>query len=339
MRIGFFGDGPWAHLAIEKLGEQSEFDIVYIVARYDNPDPILKMYAAKLNVPFYIFENVNEASVVKCLALHLTDVNVSMSFNQILRQDIVKMAPLGFINCHAGLLPFYRGRNVLNWALINGEKEFGVTVHYIDAGIDTGDIILQRKVEITPHDDYESVLNKAYKLCADTLVSALKLIDRGEVNVVSQSTIHPIGTYFGQRKEGDEYIDWNWSSERIYNFVRAITKPGPGARTFCGNQEYIVWKAEMISEAPEYIATVGEVVGRDSFGVFVKTGNSTIKLIQGAFINDASSSYGSQIPKLKVGTRFIGKNKFEQLLVKEDIDRLKKNLEKALSANRIFQNQ
>ena len=72
-----------------------------------------------------------------------------MSFNQIFRKDIINLTPIGIINCHAGKLPFYRGRNILNWVLINDEKEFGITVHFVDEGIDTGDIILQKTFPIT----------------------------------------------------------------------------------------------------------------------------------------------------------------------------------------------
>ena len=77
-----------------------------------------------------------------------------MSFDQIFKEEIINIPPLKIINCHAGKLPFYRGRNILNWALINDEKEFGITVHYVDFGIDTGDSILQKNYEITDDDDY-----------------------------------------------------------------------------------------------------------------------------------------------------------------------------------------
>jgi methionyl-tRNA formyltransferase len=98
-----------------------------------------------------------------------------MSFNQIFREEIMNMPPLKTINCHAGQLPFYRGRNILNWALINDEKCFGITVHYVDSGIDTGDIILQRTYPINDADNYKSLLEVAYTECANILYDAIKI--------------------------------------------------------------------------------------------------------------------------------------------------------------------
>ncbi|MGU3843294.1 methionyl-tRNA formyltransferase, partial [Vibrio diabolicus] len=183
--------------------------------------------------------------------------------NQILKKSIIDYAPLGFINCHAGALPFYRGRNPLNWALINGESSFGITVHYVDEGIDTGDIVEQRLYPITRKDNYGTLLNIAIIEFAIVLYSAIVKISKNEVNVIEQKDIHPVGTYFGIRTFGDEIIDFNWSAERIYNFVRAISYPGPRARFFFNNEEYAVESSELIPEAPNYIATVGEVVGRN----------------------------------------------------------------------------
>ena len=90
------------------------------------------------------------------------------------------MPRLKTINCHAGKLPFYRGRNILNWALINDEKEFGVTVLYMDEGIDTGDIVLQKTFPITEMDDYSTLLNRAYQECASLLFQSIKRIINGK---------------------------------------------------------------------------------------------------------------------------------------------------------------
>ena len=199
-----------------------------------------------------------------------------MSFDQILKSDIIHLAPKGFINCHAGALPFYRGRNILNWALINGEKQFGVTVHYVDEGIDTGDIILQRFAPISREDRYGDLLNKASDLCAETLYDALVQINEGQVQAILQKAIHPVGFYCSARKNGDELIDWSWDSERIYNFVRGIADPAPGARTFCEGKEYIVDRVSLIENAPNYLDKPGNIVGKSEPGIAVKTGDNTI---------------------------------------------------------------
>lgn len=306
MKIGYFADGPWSHRAIELIAETDGLDIVFIVPRYDTQDPILREWADKLGVPFIPVENVNTNEFLSVMDDYKPDLLVSMSFNQILKKSIIDYAPLGFINCHAGALPFYRGRNPLNWALINGESSFGITVHYVDEGIDTGDIVEQRLYPITRKDNYGTLLNKAIIECANVLYSAIVKISKNAVNIIEQKDIHPVGTYFGIRTFGDEIIDFNWSAERIYNFVRAISYPGPRARFFFNNEEYAVESSELIPEAPNYIATVGEVVGRNENGIVVKVGDSTILL---TLVGRVKSGVTEQldVPKFKIGSRLTNR--------------------------------
>lgn len=308
MRIGYFADGPWAHKALRRMLINPDYKVLFIVVRHDTQDPILIQIAKETGIPWYSHSNVNSRDFVELIRHETPDLLVSMSFNQIIKQDLISLAPLGFINCHAGELPFYRGRNVLNWALINGESRFGVTVHYIDEGIDTGDIILQRYQSIDQDDDYASVLRKATELCAETLLDALKLISEEKVVVKKQDEIHPVGFYCGRRLPGDEFIDWNWSSERIHNFVRAITEPAPGAQTFIDGQALTIWKTSMISNAPSYIGVPGEVVGRNPDGVIVKTGDSTLMIREVSFPPDVKKI----VPQFRNGTR-LGINYFEYI--------------------------
>ena len=197
------------------------------------------------------------------------------------------------INCHAGKLPFYRGRNVLNWALINGEKDFGVTVHYVDDGVDTGDIIVQEAYEITENDDYSTLLSRSYGCCADNLYKALRKLFFGEVETIRQSDIHPTGFYCSQRKVGDEVLEWNQTSTDVFNFVRAICKPGPQARTFLNGEEVMINKVGLIDEAPVYKGIPGAVLGIDSLGLVVKTADSFVRVID--WTTEA---------KIRIGDRF-----------------------------------
>jgi methionyl-tRNA formyltransferase len=303
MKIGYFADGPWSHRAIELISETEELEIVFIVPRFDTQDPVLKDWAEKLNVPYIPVKDVNDLEFLKVMDRYEPDLLVSMSFNQILRKDIIDYARLGFINCHAGALPFYRGRNPLNWALINGESSFGITVHYVDEGIDTGDIVEQSMYPIERSDNYRTLLNKAISECANVLYSAIVKISRGKVERIVQDDIHPVGTYFGIRTIGDEIIDFSWSAEQIFNFVRAIGSPGPRARFFFNNEEYAIEQCELIPEAPNYIATVGEVVGRSSSGVVVKVGDSTILLTLVGHVKNGLVEK-LDVPKFRIGSRF-----------------------------------
>lgn len=278
MRIGYFADGPWAHRAIERIAADSRHEIAFIVPRYDTRDPVLADWARRLRAEFLLLEDVNTPASLEILRAFDVDIFVSMSYNQIFRSACIALPPLGIINCHAGALPFYRGRNILNWALINDEKRFGVTVHYIDGTIDTGDLIVQRFVAITDTDSYACLLDAAIDTCGVALYDALDLIERGQVQRVLQASIHPVGSYFGRRRPGDEWIDWGWTSRRIFNFVRAISPPGPCAMTLRDGTMLRVLSAEMIERAPDYIATEGEVVGVSARGATVKTGDSTLLL-------------------------------------------------------------
>ena len=303
MKIGYFADGPWAHQALEVLLATDRVQLAFIVARHGAPDPVLREYAERLGVPFLVSPNVNAPEFIERIRPYGSDLHISMSFDQILRAGMLQSAPKGFINCHAGALPFYRGRNVLNWALINGEPRLGVTVHYVDDGIDTGDIIVQRFADITLDDNYDTVLRKAVALCADTLTEAIRLIESGEVRRIPQSSIHPVGFYCGRRREGDEWIDWSWPSHRIHNFVRGITSPGPGARTYAGDATLAVLATELIPNAPEYLCTPGEVVGRDGRGNVVKSGNNSLRVTQVAAVGENGLLEEAKVPSFQIGTR------------------------------------
>jgi methionyl-tRNA formyltransferase len=280
LSIGYFADGPWSHNSFKKLIEDKSLEIKFIVPRKDTNDQTLKEFATKYDIQY--LENVsinseefyNRAREFKC------DLFVSMSFDQIFRNRIINIPQLGTINCHAGKLPFYRGRNVLNWVLINDEKEFGITVHYVDEGIDTGDIILQGLYPISDNDDYNTLLNTSYDACADLLYQSVKLIQSDKVASVKQSTLHPTGFYCGKRGEGDEIIDWSWSSRRIFNFIRAICKPGPLARTKFKGELVLINKAGIIVNAPNYINTPGQLLAKTEDGFLVKTGDSYLEIYE-----------------------------------------------------------
>ena len=121
--IGYFADGPWAHRALERIKEDPEIDLKFICARWDNPDLELKKFAKFYGIPFIMERNINSERFREILSVKSCDLFVSMSFNQIFRAPLYSLPRLGTINCHAGKLPNYRGRNILNWVLINDEKD------------------------------------------------------------------------------------------------------------------------------------------------------------------------------------------------------------------------
>ena len=280
MKIGYFADGPWSHTALTKLLSDETIQIAFVCARNDAPDPVLELKAAENGLKFITHPKINSAEFIDALRVYGCDLFVSMSFNQIFRSELINLPPLKTINCHAGKLPYYRGRNILNWALINDEKEFGITIHYVDEGIDTGDIIIQRCYPITDEDDYASLLDRAYDGCAGNLYDAIKLVQHGHATPFAQEDISPLGFYCSARKLGDERLDWNQKSRDVFNFVRAICRPGPEARTFLGDMEIKINKVEYLAAAPNYKGIVGAVVGVESDAFFVKTIDSYIKVTE-----------------------------------------------------------
>jgi len=280
IKIGYFADGPWSHNAFNLLIEDDSIEIAFIVPRTDSKDDTLKVYAEKYKIDYIKGYNINSDEFIDIAVKYECDLFVSMSFNQIFKERIINLPRFKTINCHAGKLPFYRGRNILNWALINDEKEFGITVHYIDEGIDTGDIILQRTFPISEDDNYKSLLNVSFTECATILYDAVKLVQEDKVKRIKQSDIHPVGSYCGQRKIGDEIIDWNNSSREIFNFIRAISEPGPKARTYINENEIKINRAKMIPQAPSYINIPGQIIGKTESGFIVKTNDSFIEISQ-----------------------------------------------------------
>lgn len=294
MRIGYFADGPWSHNALEKIIKDETLHVAFICARFDNPDPVLRERAKNLGIPFVTHKNINSNEFVNFLQSSRCDLFVSMSFNQIFKAQVINMPPYQTINCHAGKLPHYRGRNILNWALINDEKEFGVTVHYVDDNVDTGDIITQKCYRISDEDDYSTLLSRSYVYCASLLIEAIKLVQSGSVERIKQEQIHPVGFYCPQRKEGDERLNWSFSSREIFNFVRAICKPGPEARTFSNGVEVRINRVELIPDAPIYKSIPGAILKKEGNALIVKTADSFIRVTEWV---------SSQ--NLKVGDRLI----------------------------------
>jgi len=293
LKIGYFADGPWSHKTFSKLIKDPEIKICFICVRYESKDETLKNYAKINNIDYIKHKNVNSDDFIFSIKRYKCDLLVSMSFNQIFKSKILNLTKYKIINCHAGKLPFYRGRNVLNWALINDEKEFGITVHYIDEGIDTGDIILQKNFQITDNDNYNTLLEKAYLECPNILYDTILLFKKGNVKAYKQDKIHPVGFYCSERKKGDEILNWNQTSREIFNFVRAICRPGPCARTFINSKEMKINKVELIKNAPKYKSIVGAVINVEPTNFSVKTKDSYIKVSEFEFDG-----------KIKIGYRF-----------------------------------
>ena len=283
LNIGYFADGPWSHLAFQKLIKNPDIKISFICVRFDTKDQILRKYSSDYGIDLLKHENINSKDFIKSISRYECNLFVSMSFNQIFKKEIFNLPSLKTINCHAGKLPFYRGRNILNWVLINDEKNFGVTVHFVDEGIDTGDIILQEIYQINDDDDYSTLLKVAYVECANVLYKAINLIKNQTVHTIKQKDIHPTGLYCPKRKTGDEILNWDQTTREVFNFIRAICKPGPMSTSFVNGKEIKINKAEIVKNMHFSNSSVGSVLKNDDKGVYIKTRDSCVLVTEFEF--------------------------------------------------------
>lgn len=293
LKLGYFADGPWAHGALALLLEDPSISISFICARADNPDPYLRQQAEAQQIDFLVEPNINSATTTEAISKYDCDLFVSMSFNQIFRKHLYSLPRLGTINCHAGCLPKYRGRNILNWVLINDEKEFGITVHYVDDGVDTGDIIIQHLFPITDTDDYNSLLATAHTECPKILYQAICDIRDDKVQRIPQTTLPVSPLICSQRITGDETIDWSLTSREIFCFVRSLVPPGPCAITTFQNIPVRITMVELVTNAPVYKGIPGAILAKVGTAFLVKTGDTYIKIVE----------WSSEVP-LRAGGRF-----------------------------------
>lgn len=320
MKLVFFGDGAWAANSLARL-QQDGHEILAVVVRHRPSSGEPAETACSLGLPILQPAEANSPEFVAKLRGFTPELNLSVSYDQIIRRPLLEAAPLGFVNFHAGKLPDYRGRNVVNWALINGETEIGLTAHFMDEGIDTGDILLQRTLPISWVDTYGDVLSRVVDAFPDLVADTLSILQQGAVARRRQA--HFAGTYFAGRGPGDEWLDWADTSRNIHNKVRAISRPGPGARTKLVGKTVIVWRAFWDPSWPRYLATPGQVVGRkEGEGVVVKTGDSTLLVTE---TEEAVGVVGR--PRWPIGTRLGDPLGATLEGLRTDIDALKRRAE------------
>lgn len=295
LRIVLLGDGRWAAESLVAL-QAGGHDVAGVILRERPSDESLAQAARRLDVPLRQPARVNGQETQDWIAHLAPDLLVSIACDQILRRPLRDTAHLGALNFHAGKLPFYRGRNVINWAIINGEEEIGITAHFMDDGIDTGDIILQRTLPIGWTDTYGEVLDRVIAAMPSLVCDAVSLVAEGRAVRRPQRDLP--GTYFGGRGPGDEWIDWSATSANLHNLIRAITDPGPGARTSLDGTEIVIRRAYYDPAWPKYLATPGQVVGRTADGTVVKTGDSTL------LVQEIQAGRGDRFaPAWQIGTR------------------------------------
>ncbi len=199
-------------------------------------------------------------------------------YRYLLPSEILQLAPLGGVNLHPSLLPKYRGRAPVNWAIIHGEKQLGLTAHFIDEGMDTGDIIEQVSFELTEEQDVGDALEKYYPLYFELTQKVLGYFLQGKVPRRIQN--HEQASVYPRRKPEEGRIDWSQSALHIHRLIRAVARPYPGAFTFLNQKQLMVWSARVISESSSSVTKAGSVRQMSTAGIQVECGEGVIELTQ-----------------------------------------------------------
>lgn len=234
----------------------------------------VKNWANQKDIPVYTTEDINTPFWISKIGELKPDMIFSFYFRKIIAGDILAIPKLGAFNLHGSLLPRYRGRCPANWVIINGEKQTGVTLHYMIDKPDAGDIVGQKEVVIDCKDTAKTLYDKLCIAAALLLDELLPRMKSGDIPHNKQNLA--AGSYFGGRKPEDGRIDWNKSATEIYNLIRGVTMPYPGAFAFLENSEkVIIWWGE--SEERHSKELPGTVKIRQKV-VLVQTGKNAISL-------------------------------------------------------------
>lgn len=221
------------------------------------------------NIPRITPNDPNTAEIIAQIAALKPDFLFSFYYRHMLSSEILSIAKRGAYNLHGSLLPKYRGRVPVNWAVLHGEIETGATLHEMTIKPDAGAILAQASVPILPDDTAFEVFGKLTVAAEQTLWKALPAIIAGNapkiVNDVSQ------GSYFGGRKPEDGRIDWNQTAQQVYNLHRAVAPPYPGAFTDVNGERFIIEKARLMNysttKLPANLPLGISVVDNVTFGV------------------------------------------------------------------------
>jgi methionyl-tRNA formyltransferase len=219
-------------------------------------------------LPVVVRTYANDAEIAELVDAHAPDILVSSDWRTWLAPVIYQRARHGAINIHDALLPRYGGFAPLNWALVNGETEVGVTVHFMDDEFDAGDIVVQRRVPVDPNDTATDLFHKTLPLFPELALRSLELIDSGRQDWVKQDRSQ--ATFFHKRSMEDSRIHWGQSPLDIVNLVRAQPDPYPNAFCFYQGERLQVLGAALSHQ--RYGGTPGRVFCRDGAGVVVVCG-------------------------------------------------------------------
>lgn len=285
MKIIFMGTPDYAAAALEALLEAGH-EVTAVVTQPDRAKgrsgqvqctPV-KECAVRHGIAVLQPVRLKAPEAVEELKKYEADVCVVAAFGQILSKEILALPRFGCVNIHASLLPKYRGAAPINQCIIDGEQETGVTIMQMDAGIDTGDILTQKKVIIEDKETAETLFDKLSQAGAALIVETLPMLERGEITPVKQD--ESLAGYVKMMDKSRGKIDWTSDAASIERLVRGLN-PWPSAYTSCQGKTVKIWRSDAVAavEAAQQPGTIVSV-GKDFFDVACGSGNLRIYELQ-----------------------------------------------------------
>jgi methionyl-tRNA formyltransferase len=289
LRVVFMGTADLSCASLKALMEAPDLHVAAVVTQPDRPkgrdlklqpSPV-KELALRASLPVLQPERAREPAFLAELQRLNPDLIAVAAFGQILPASILELPRFGCLNVHTSLLPKYRGAAPIQWAMVNGESETGVTIMKMDAGMDTGAIISQETTRIEAEDDGETLHDRLAQIGAQLLVRTIPEYIAGKLQPKPQPTEGV--SYAPKIKKQDGQINWNQSAESIWNRVRGL-KPWPGAFTYLpGGQRHLlkIWQAEVVpTPSPlKHAGSPGEILQADNAGVVVGCGQGALRLL------------------------------------------------------------
>ncbi len=283
LRIIFMGTPELAAASLAALLREPTFQILAAVTQPDRPkgrdlklqpSPV-KQLALTAGLPVLQPEKARDEKFIAELRALAPDLIAVAAFGQILPKAILELPRFGCLNVHTSLLPKYRGAAPIQWAILNGDAETGVTIMKMDVGLDTGDILTQRTTPIRDEDNAATLHDRLAQLGAELLVQTILDYVAGRIPSQPQDAAH--ATHVGKIKKEDGRIDWQQPARGIWNRIRAFT-PWPGAFTFLAGQPQPqllkIWGAEIVAQS----GTPGEILKAEKTGIIVGCGQDALRV-------------------------------------------------------------
>jgi methionyl-tRNA formyltransferase len=277
LRIIYAGTPPFAVTALDALLDAGH-DVVQVLTQPDRPAgrglkpqaSAVKQVALARQLPLAQPATLKDAAVIAQLGALNADVMIVAAYGLMIPASLLTLPPLGCLNIHASLLPRWRGAAPIQRALLSGDRETGVTIMQMDAGLDTGAILLSEAVPITARDNAQTLHDKLAKSGAELILRAL----RERPNPVPQN--NALATYASKISKTEAIIDWTRPAAEIHRLIRAFN-PVPGARATWNGHALKIWQAEPVSAAPAPPGTLLQVTDE---GIVVATGVGAVRLLE-----------------------------------------------------------